>query len=69
MKLRDPKKDPMPGDIVEFARETREVIEIMPRGAVVYRVLGQERICCRKAWVGWTHGQVAPLLAPVAVPA
>ena len=61
MKLRDPKKDPQPGDIVEFARETREVIDILPRGAIVYRLQGQERICCRKAWQGWAHGAMVPL--------
>lgn len=63
MKLRDPKLDPRPGDIVAVRGEIRDVVAITTGGAIVYTVCGQERMCCLRSWTGWAKGQMAPLPA------
>lgn len=57
MMERNPRVDPVAGDVVEVAGEVRTVLEITKGGAVVYRVgEGEERICDPKFWAVWARG-------------
>ncbi len=60
MKIRDPKRDPMEGDVVEAHGELRRVTAVTELGAVFYEVEGEERVCCIKSWQGWCNGEMKP---------
>lgn len=59
-KVRDPRKDPSPGDVViygpQWQRERAEVVEIRNNGDIEYAINGHPFCIWRRGWVDLMEG-------------